>query len=144
METNTQNVAAANELFARAKAAIATDMEARGIGAIIWDNSTAGFHQLPEILHVSTRTGKERVARIEGLYNYEGEVYLIEEDRADVNIDNFYNKNTEVKPTVVTLSPDMAVKSLGNPDDERGYTRQGSLEEWTVITDCYYEALAEQ
>lgn len=144
METKDTNTAASKEMFARAKAAIAADMDARGFGAIIWDNSTAGFRQIPEILHISTSTGKERVARIEGLYCYGGEVYLIEEDRADVGIDNFYDHNTEVKPTVVTLSDDMARKALGNPDEERGYTRQGTLEEWTVIADCYYEALAEQ
>ena len=56
----------------------------------------------------------------------------------------FYDDNTEVKPTVVTLTPDMAEKSLGNPDREDGYTRQGTLEEWTVIADAYFEALAEQ
>ena len=130
--------------FREAKRELADDMLDRGLGAIIWDNSSAGFHQLPEIEHISTRTGKERVARIEGLYLYDNEIYLIEEDRAHVNIDDFYNPDSEVKPTVVTLTPDMAAKALGDPDSAKGFTRQGSLEEWMVITDCYYEALAEQ
>lgn len=142
MKTTT-NRATENALFAEAKKSILNDMKARGLGAIIWDNSTAGFHQIPEIDHVSTKTGKERVARIQGLYSYNDNLYLIEEDRAHVNIDNFYDHNTEVKPTVVTLSETMAKESLGDPDDEKGFTTQGTLEEWTVIADCYFEALAE-
>lgn len=143
MENDTRNQVESQALFAEAKKKIIEDMATREIGAIIWDNSTAGFHQIPEIEHISTRTGKERVARITGLYAYKDTLYLIEEDRAGVSVDNFYNHNTEVKPTVVTLTEDMAVKSLGDPDEERGYTRQGTLEEWLVITDCYFEALTE-
>lgn len=130
-------------LFTQAKESLLNDMQAHGLGAIIWDISTVGFHQIPEIVHVSAKDGKERVARIQGLYAYDGDLYLIEEDRAHVSIDSFYNHDTEVKPTVVTLTKDMAKESLGDPLDEKGYTTQGSLEEWTVIADCYFEALAE-
>lgn len=143
METTTLNKAESNEMFQRAKNAIGEDMKARGFGAIIWDNSTAGFHQLPEIVHLSPEDGRESTIRITGLYLYNGEIYLMEEDKVDVSIDDFYDHDTEVKPTVVTLSTDMATKSLGNPDEQRGYTRQGTLEEWLVITDCYFEALTE-
>lgn len=143
MKTTNLNQAESQALFVKAKNAIVGDMDARNIGAIIWDNSTAGFQQLPEIQLVSPDTGEESVARITGLYRYKGEVYLMEEDKVDVSVDDFYNRNTEVKPTVVTLTEDMALKSLGNPDEEHGYTRQGTLEEWLVITDCYFEALAE-
>lgn len=143
METTNLNQAESQALFAKAKKAMADDMEARNIGAIIWDNSTAGFHQLPEIQLVSPENGKESVARITGLYRYNGDLYLMEEDKVNVSVDDFYNRDTEVKPTVVTLTEDMAEKSLGNPDEERGYTRQGTLEEWIVISDCYFEALCE-
>lgn len=130
-------------LFAQAKRSLLDDMQARGLGAIIWDISRAGFHQIPEIVHVSAKDGKERVAQIEGLYAYNGELFLIEEDRATVSIDKFYDHNTEVKPTVVTLPETVAKQSLGNPNNEKGFTDQGTLEEWTVIADCYFEALAE-
>ncbi len=143
METNRLNQAESQQLFAKAKKAIAEDMDTRGIGAMIWDNSSAGFHQIPEVIVISPENGKERTARITGLYRYNDEVYLMEEDMVGVSIEDFYNRDTEVRPTVVTLSTDMAIKSLGNPDEERGYTRQGSLEEWLVVTDCYFEALAE-
>ena len=143
METNRLNQAESQQLFEKAKKAIAEDMDTRGIGAMIWDNSSAGFHQIPEVIVISPENGKERTARITGLYRYNDEVYLMEEDMVGVSIEDFYNRDTEVRPTVVTLSTDMAIKSLGNPDEERGYTRQGSLEEWLVVTDCYFEALAE-
>lgn len=143
MKTTNLNQAESQTLFIKAKNAIVEDMKARNIGAIIWDNSSAGFHQLPEILLVSPDNGKQNVARITGLYRYDDKVYLMEEDKVDVSVDDFYNADTEVKPTVVTLTEDMAVKSLGNPDEEKGYTCQGTLEEWLVITDCYFEALTE-
>ena len=58
-------------------------------------------------------------------------------------MDDFYDPDREVKPAVVTLTPDRAAKALGDPDREKGYTRQGTLEEWLAIADCYFEALAE-
>lgn len=139
MENNEKSVKA---LLAQAKQGIAADMESRGIGAILWDNSTAGFHQIPEIVHHSSKDpSKTRVARIMGLYSYDGVLYEIEEDRAPVRFDDFWNHDTEAAPTVVTLSEDIAVKDLGNPEEVKGYTTQGSLEEWTVIADCYFQAL---
>ena len=37
-------------------------MESREIGAIMQDNSTAGFHEIPEIVHHSSKEpGKTRV-----------------------------------------------------------------------------------
>ncbi len=136
--------AGAAQLFNDAKKELAEDMKNRGIGMILWDLSSAGFHYVPEILHRSQRKGTSRIARIEGLYLYNGEIYLIEEDRAPVSIDQFYNPDTEVPPTVVTLSEDAAVKTLGDPEATKGYTQQGSLEEWLAIADCYFEALNEK
>ena len=63
MKITNLNQAESQALFVKAKNAIVEDMEARNIGAIIWDNSTAGFQQLPEIQLVSPDTGEESVAR---------------------------------------------------------------------------------
>ncbi len=129
-------------LLAQAKRDIIADMESREIGAIIWDNSTAGFHEIPEIVHHSSKEpGKTRVARIMGLYVFDGKLYEIEEDRAPVKFDDFWDRDTEAAPTVVTLSPDIAGKDLGDPEAVKGYTTQGSLEEWMVIANCYFQAL---
>lgn len=134
----------ARDLFAKAKQELLDDMREKGIGAILWDNATAGFHYIPEIVHRSDEKNKVRIARIEGLYRYDGELYLIEEDRAPVSVAKLYDPDTEVKPTVVTLSEDSALRTLGNPEKTKGYTQQGSLEEWLAIADCYYEALNEK
>ena len=133
----------ARELFTNAKEALLDDMKQKGIGAILWDNATAGFHYIPEIVHRSDEKNKVRVARIEGIYRFSGQLYLIEEDRAPVSVSKLYDPDTEVKPTVVTLSEDSAMRTLGNPEKVKGYTQQGSLEEWLAIADCYYEALNE-
>lgn len=131
-------------LLQKAKDAIMDDMEARGIAAILWNNASTGFHFIPEILHTSSKDpSKTRVARIMGLYRYGGTLYLIEEDRAPVDFNDFWNRDTEAAPTVVTLSEDIAVKDLGDPEAVKGYTTQGSLEEWAAIADCYFEALNE-
>ncbi len=133
------------ECIEKAKADLAADMKSRDIGAIIWDNSSAGFRFIPEILHHSSKDpAKTRVARIMGIYNYEGTLYLIEEDRAPVKFADFWNRDTESAPTVVTLSEDIARKDLGDPEAVKGYTVQGTLEEWTAIADCYFEALNER
>ncbi len=132
------------DLFGRAKQDLYDDMEARGIGAILWDNATAGFDYIPEINLADDDAEMPDTSRIMGLYAYNGVVYLIEEDKAHVNIDSLYNPDTEVKPTVVTLTPDTALKVLGNPTKEPGYTDDGSLEEWLAIADCYYQALNEE
>lgn len=136
---NTKNEAT---LFADAKHALLEDMKSREIGAIIWNNATAGFPYLPEIVHHSTKDPeKTRVAQIMGLYRYNGVLYLIEEDRAPIKFNDFWNQDTEAAPTVVTLSEDIARKDLGDPEAVKGYTTQGTLEEWTAIADCYYQAL---
>jgi len=133
----------AGKLLQNAKADLLADMESRNIGAIIWDLATAGFHYIPEIVHHSMEKDKTRVARIIGIYAYEGEPYLIEEGRSPISVDEFYNPDSEVKPTVVTLTPDKARIELGNPQGVKGFTLQGSLEEWLSVADCYFEALAE-
>ena len=138
--TNKQSAAA----FADAKQAMLEDMKERGIGAVIWDNATVGFRFLPEVVcHSKKEPGKTRVAQIMGLYRYDGVLYLIEEDRAPIKFSDFWDPDTEAAPTVVTLSEDIAVKDLGDPNAVKGYTTQGTLEEWTAIANCYFEALAQ-
>lgn len=130
------------QLLENAKEAIVKDMNARGIGAIIWDLSTAGFHYIPEI---TVGDGdKSRTVRITGLYSYDGTLYMIEEDKGDISVDQFYKPGIEAQPTVVTLTPGSALDNIGNPENKPGYVSGGSLEEWLVIADCYFEALAEQ
>ena len=137
---NTQKTV--DELFIQAKSDIIADMKTRGIGAIIWDNATAGFPYKPEILHKSTKDpSKARVAEIMGLYAYDGTLYLIEEGRAPIKFSEFWDRDTETAPTVVTLSEEAAKEKLGDPEAVKGYTTQGSLEEWTAIADCYFRAL---
>lgn len=133
-----------DKLFADAKQAMLEDMKQRGIGAILWNNATAGFHYLPEVVcHSKKEPDKTRVAQVMGLYRYDDVLYLIEEDRAPIKFDDFWNPDTEVAPTVVTLSEDIAIKDLGDPETVKGYTLQGTLEEWTAIADCYFQVLAE-
>lgn len=142
MDNNQQEVSA---LFAQAKNGIIADMKSRGIGAIIWNNATAGFHYIPEVVcHKKDDPSKTRVATVMGLYRYDDTLYLIEEDRAPVTFDDFWNPDTEAAPTVVTLTEDIARKDLGDPETVKGYTTQGTLEEWTAVADCYFEALAEK
>ncbi len=131
-----------SELFSDAKAALVADMKSRGIGAIIWNNETAGFPYLPEVVcHSKKDPEKSRVATIMGLYRYNGVVYLIEEGRAPIKFSDFWNPDTEAAPTVVTLPENETIKELGDPEAVKGYTTQGTLEEWTAIADCYYQAL---
>ena len=129
------------DLFGKAKQDLIEDMQSRNIGAILWDNATADFEQIPEINLAGDDAEMPDVARVMGLYRYDGELYLIEEDKAKVDFNNFYNSDTEVKPSVVTLTESVAQKDLGNPAEEKGYTTEGSLEEWLTIADCYFEAL---
>lgn len=129
-------------LLAQAKSDIIADMKTREIAAIIWDNSRAGFPFQPEILHHSTKDpSKTRVAVIMGLYAYEDVLYLIEQGRAPVKFDDFWDRDTEAAPTVVTLTEDIAREKLGDPNAVKGYTTEGSVEEWTAIADCYFRAL---
>lgn len=122
---------------------IVEDMEARGIGAIIWDLADAGFHYIPEIYMVDSKTGKQRTVRLTGLYAYNGHLYGIEEGRSGVKVDSYYTPGVDVRPVVVTLSEAKAREVLGHPEEDRGFTQQGTLEEWTAIADCYFEALNE-
>lgn len=139
-----ENNESTNALFAKAKSDIIADMKSRGIGAIIWNNSTAGFQYIPEVVcHSKKDPSQSRVATIMGLYRYDDVLYLIEEDRANITFDDFWNEGTEVPPTVVTLTEDIARKDLGDPESAKGYTTQGTLEEWTAIADCYFQALTE-
>lgn len=131
------------DLFGKAKQDLYEDMESRGIAAILWDNSMAGFDYLPEINLAEDDEEMPDTVRVMGLYAFEGTLYLIEEDKAHINLNEFYNPDSEVKPVVVTLSADSALKELGNPMKEPGYTTAGSLEEWLAVADCYYEALNE-
>lgn len=133
----------AGRLLLNAKAELLADMEERNMGAIIWDLARAGFHYVPEIVHHSLEKDKTRVARVTGLYACGDGLWLIEEDRSPVSVDAFYNPGSEVRPTVVTLTPDKARIELGDPEDVEGFTLQGSLEEWLTVADCYFEALAE-
>ena len=76
-----------------------------------------------------------------GMYNFEGTLYLIEEDRTKIKFDDFWNHDTEAPPTVVTLSEDVAVKEFGDPKLTKGFTTLATLEEWTAVADCYFQAL---
>lgn len=135
---NTQNQASAvNPLLNRAQQDLIEDMKSREIGAIIWDLSTVGFRFIPEV------TLGDKTERVAGLYRCDDTLYLIEEDNAEVDIDNFYNKDTEIKPSVVTLTEDMARKDFGDPTSLKGFSTKGSLEEWLAIADCYFQALTE-
>lgn len=138
---NTQDTAM---LLEKAKQQMAEDMKARGIGAIIWSIPAAGFHYIPEILVKDPKTGKERTVRVTGLYRFGEELYAIEEDEARVSVDQYYERGIEVPPVVVTLTESKADEQLGKPTPEKGYTPEGSLEEWLAIADCYFEALKEE
>lgn len=139
MENNTPT----SELLARAKQDLMLNMRQRGLGAILWDNATADFHYIPE-LTVAGKDGKSETVRAMGLYIFNDSLYIVEEDKSKVHISSFYNHDTEVKPTVVTLPPEIAEHDFGNPQKRPGFTQAGSLEEWVVIADCYFEALAEK
>lgn len=132
------------DLLAKAKNDLMENMKDKDIAAIIWDVSEAGFPYIPEISLPDSTEEDPKVARVTGLYAYNGTLYLIEEDVADINFDDFYDPDSEVKPVVVTLTPDLANKYLGNPEKEKGYTPDGDLEEWLAIADCYFQALEEK
>ena len=131
------------DLLGKARQDLIDDMKERNIGAILWDNATAGFQFIPEINLAEDDAEQPDVARIMGLYRYDDVLYLIEEDKADINFNDFYDEDTEVKPSVVTLTESVARGDLGDPTKEKGYTTEGSLEEWLTIADCYFEALNE-
>lgn len=134
---------ASADLLGKAKADLRANMAQRGIAAILWDVEEAGFHYIPEVSLPDSTEEDPKVARVTGLYSYNDDLYLIL-DTADLNFDEFYNPDNEVRPTVVTLSSDLAAKYLGDPKDEAGYDNEGDLEEWLAVADCYFEALAEE
>lgn len=134
---------AAGVLLANAKEDLASDMKERGIGAIIWDNSTVGFRFIPEVI-CRCKSGNACVARVSGIYLYDGTLYLIKEEKNSINVDKFYDRDTEVKPSVVTLTDSTASQELGNPVGKDEYTVDGSLEEWLAVADCYFQALGEK
>ena len=118
------------------------NMAERGIAAIIWDVEEAGFHYIPEVSLPDSTEEDPKVARVSGLYSYGNNLYLILET-AGIDINEFYNPDSEVRPTVVTLSSDLAAKYLGDPKGKEGFDKDGDLEEWLAVADCYFEALAE-
>lgn len=130
-------------LLEKAMEKMTEDMKARGIGAVIWNIPEAGFHYIPEIVVSSSDGSPERTARITGLYVFGGTVYAIEEDKSGVSTDSFYRPGVDVRPVVVTLSETKAGELFGVPSEEKGFTTQGTLEEWVAVADCYFEALAE-
>ncbi len=136
MENTNNNVSA---LLAQAKENLKKNMQDRNMAAIIWDLASAGFHYIPS---VTLDGGK--VLRVTGLYISGDSLYLIDEECKRANIDNFYDPDTEVKPTVVCLTPNVASGDLGEPTEADGFTQAGSVEEWLVVADCYFEALNEK
>lgn len=134
---------ASADLLGKAKGDLMDNMEQRGIAAILWDVEEAGFHYIPEVSLPDSTEEDPKSARVTGLYKYGGDLYLILET-AGVNLEEFYNPDNEVRPTVVTLSSDLAAKYLGDPKDDAGYDNEGDLEEWLAVADCYFEALAEE
>lgn len=137
------NTSDSKRLFNQAIERLRDDMQSREIGAILWDNSTAGFHYIPETT-ITDKDGKQSVIRIMGLYIYDNTLYLVEEGMAPVELTEFYTDGVEVPPVVVTLTEDSAMRHLGDPRKEKGYTTIASDEEWLVIADCYFEALTEE
>lgn len=128
-----------NSTFAKAVQSIADNMAGKNIGAIIWDLSSAGFHYIP----MATSESGQAI-RVAGIYRYGDRLYLIDESNPRANMDLYYDRDTEVRPVVICLSPSVAPSDLGDPERSSGFTTQASDEEWVVIADCYLEALNEK
>ena len=137
-----KNIGPTADLLQKAKSDLRANMAQRDIAAIIWDVEEAGFHYIPEVSLPDSTEEDPKVARVTGLYSYDNELYLILET-ADIHFEEFYNPETEVRPTVITLSQALASKYLGDPEGREGYDPDGDLEEWLAVADCYFEALAE-
>ena len=133
---NTEN----QNMLHKALHQLAEDLKNREIGAVIWNVAEANFHYIPELV-VTDPDGSNRTVRVTGLYLYQNKVYAIEEDKPGVSIEHFYRHGIDVPPVVVTLSQSKAEELFGTPSESRGLTSQGTLEEWTVVADCYFEAL---
>lgn len=136
-----KNVSAADAeaLFQQAKDDMAADMKAREIGALLWDNAAAGFHYPPSVM-VSDASGADSSWVIHGIYRVDDKLYLIG-PKVKVTVDDYYRKGIDVKPVVVRLSEADAAKDLGDPDEARGFTTRGTVQEWLTVADCYFEAL---
>lgn len=144
MKDTMTNEAKSNELVARAKKQLCEDMEDRGIGAILWDNGTAGFHYIPEIVEGKDKEGNDIVTRVTGLYDCDGRLYAIEEGAPYSHLTNYYDASVDAAPTVVTLTKDMAASEFGDAAGKKGFTTAGTNAEWLAIADCYFEALNEK
>lgn len=130
-------------MLEKAKHQLIEDMKSREIGAIIWSIPDAGFHFIPEIVVTDPRDGSTRVARVSGLYHHNNKLYAIEEGLTNLTVNHFYRHGIDVPPIVVTLTESKADEEIGIPSESKGFTTQGSLEEWAAIADCYFEALRE-
>ena len=108
------------DLLGKAKSDLMANMAQRGIAAILWDVEEAGFHFIPEVTLPDSTEEDPKVARVAGLYSYKDDLYLVLET-ADLHFEEFYNPDTEVRPTVITLSSDLASKYLGDPEGREGY-----------------------
>ena len=145
MQNSDENIRAAQALLGKAKEELADNMKARGIAVVIWDLASASMQYIPEIVvRDGADKSKAEVVRITGIYRYGDKLFLIEEDKAGVSVDRFYNRNTEVKPSVVTLTEDMAASALGDPEGKPGFTTAGTIEEWINVANCYFQALIEE
>ncbi|MCM1005404.1 MAG: hypothetical protein NC402_03810 [Prevotella sp.] len=144
METTVNNSATRNEieakaLFEQAKEDLLLDMKARDIGAILWDNEQCGFHFPPEVT-VTNSDGKSDAWTIHGMYRVDETLYLIGPG-APIGVENYYKRGVQTKPCAVTLTEDQATRTIGIPNEGRGYTTQGSVQQWLTCTDCYFKAL---
>lgn len=143
-DTDVKNVESATQaeaeaLFQQAKDDIAADMRSRDIGAIMWDNEQADFH-FPPVVEVTDSEGKKTPWKIHGIYRVDDTLFLIGQGAA-AGVENYYKPGIETRPVVVTLTEDQATRQLGIPNEGRGYTRQGDVQQWLSIADCYFEAL---
>ncbi len=142
--SDTEDMKVSDRLVADAKEQLAEDMKQRGYAAIIWNNATADFHYIPEIVVGHLKNGSDIVVRVTGLLADGDKLYAIEEGAPGADISNYYNAETDVAPVVVTLTAKTAARMLGDPADSDKFTTAGSNEEWLVIADCYFEALNER
>jgi len=122
-------------LIGKAISQLREDMKSREIAAILWDNSTAGFHYIPEVSLATGDSKDPETVRIMGLYSYDGTLYLIEEGMAPVELTDFYTDGVQVPPVVVTLTEDSAREYIGNPRGKKGFIIDATNEEWLTIAD---------
>lgn len=132
-------------MLAQAKQDMIADMKSREIGAILWDNATAGFPHLPEVLvHPADKPEENVTLSVMGLYHYADVLYLIAEGESGVDFNRYWDRDTEAAPTVVTLSETVADEEFGDPAGKKGFVTGGTLEEWLAIANCYFQALNQE